>query len=237
MKLPRHWFKSWHKLSFNRICIKPSQALVKGLNKRPPEAHKQMLLLCLACSPCWIRTSQDWLRLCHVSYRYIHSRWNNNKAVWNDSYLCWYGREMSLWWSSLRLRVSILCAGQVVCGSSHSAAHIHSIPDEETAASWDQAREGGGLGGGDIRRTLCDTMEGFQQGWAAWGAVWSAVDSQGGTPDRREDPELVAASWVWLPPLCVLQHRSETPASPSSEERSSCPRLSKCVFLKLNVEI
>lgn len=48
-----------------------------------------------------------------------------------------------------------------MCGSSHSAAHIHSIPDEETAASRDEAREGGGLGGEVIRRTLCDTMGGF----------------------------------------------------------------------------
>lgn len=54
---------------------------------------------------------------------------------------------------------SILCAGQVMCGSSHFAAHIHSIPDEETAASRDEAREGGGVGGGYIRRTFCDAME------------------------------------------------------------------------------
>lgn len=54
---------------------------------------------------------------------------------------------------------SILCAGQVVCGSSHFAAHIHSIPDEATATSRDEAREAGGLGGGDIWRTLSDAME------------------------------------------------------------------------------
>lgn len=54
-----------------------------------------------------------------------------------------------------------------MCGSSRFAAHIHSIPDEETATSRDEAREGGGLGGGDIWRTLCDAMEQLRQGWAA----------------------------------------------------------------------
>lgn len=53
--------------------------------------------------------------------------------------------------------VLILCAGQVVHGASHFAAHLHSIPDEETGGS--RAREGGGLGRGNICSALCDAME------------------------------------------------------------------------------
>lgn len=44
-------------------------------------------------------------------------------------------------------------------GSSHSAAHIHSISDGETATSGDEARGDGGLGGGDIWCAVCDAME------------------------------------------------------------------------------
>lgn len=55
--------------------------------------------------------------------------------------------------------LSVLCAGQVMCRSSHFAAHIHSVPDEETATSREEAREGGGVGEGDIWRTLSDAME------------------------------------------------------------------------------
>lgn len=51
----------------------------------------------------------------------------------------------------------ILCAGQVVHGAAHFAAHIRSAPDEEPGKS--RASEGGGLAGDHICSTVCDAME------------------------------------------------------------------------------
>lgn len=53
--------------------------------------------------------------------------------------------------------VLILCAGPVVHGAPHFAAHLHSVPDEEAGGS--RAREGGGLGPGHLCGALCDAVE------------------------------------------------------------------------------
>lgn len=41
----------------------------------------------------------------------------------------------------------------------NSAAHIHSTPDEEAGKTRDEAAEGGGVGGGGVRRAGCDALE------------------------------------------------------------------------------
>lgn len=41
----------------------------------------------------------------------------------------------------------------------HSAAHIHSTPDEETGETREEAGEGGGVGGGHIHRAVRDAVE------------------------------------------------------------------------------
>lgn len=41
----------------------------------------------------------------------------------------------------------------------HSAAHVHPTPDEATGKTGEEVRQGGGVGGGDIRRAVRDAVE------------------------------------------------------------------------------
>lgn len=49
--------------------------------------------------------------------------------------------------------------GPVMHRGPDSAAHIHSTPDEEAGKTRDEAGEGGGVGGGGVRRAGCDAVE------------------------------------------------------------------------------
>lgn len=50
-------------------------------------------------------------------------------------------------------------AGPVIHRGPYSAAHIHPAPDEETGKAREEAREGGGVGGGDICSVGRDATE------------------------------------------------------------------------------
>lgn len=49
--------------------------------------------------------------------------------------------------------------GPVMHGGPNSAAHVHPTPDEETGKTREKSGEGGGVGGGDIHRAVCDAVE------------------------------------------------------------------------------
>lgn len=49
--------------------------------------------------------------------------------------------------------------GPVMHKGSYFAANVHPAPDEETGKTGERSREGGGVGGGDLHRLVCDAME------------------------------------------------------------------------------
>lgn len=102
----------------------------------------------------------------------------------------------------------------------NSAAHVHPTPDEETGKTREKSGEGGGVGGGDIHRAVCDAVELSERRRAARGTLRGAVGSQRRAPGGGEDPQLVASPSVRHSCLCVLFRRFEASEGSSTEERA-----------------